>query len=365
MYCKSKWLGVRTMRSDKLNISFLWPELPDYAARCLGALRESAVDLNLDVIATKPKVPIEGMEASFGKPVKWLDDGISVGWRDLALNLPDVLFVGGYATLSFKRLEFEARKAGAKVILMSDNSWVGSLKNFIEPLRHRLIYRWRYDAIMVPGMSGARLARLLGYKQNRIIEGMYGADPILFYSSQPLLERQKKLIFVGQLNRRKDVARLADAFVCCSEEMPGWTLDIYGVGPLLDVLPRHQKITYHGFKQPNKIAAAMREARCFVLPSLQENWGLVVHEATLSGCALILSDRVGARHDLACEDNAIIFEVGNTAALKLALLKMSSWDDERWQIAQSYSLQVGNRFGPYSFTQSVIQLLTEHGYNKS
>ena len=353
------------MRPDKLNIAFLWPELPDYAARCLGALRESAVDFDVDVIATKPKVPIEGMEASFGKPVKWLDDGISVGWRDLALNLPDVLFAGGYATVSFKKLEFEARKAGAKVILMSDNAWVGSLKNFIEPLRHRLLYRWRYDAIMVPGASGARLARLLSYKKNSIFEGMYGADPILFYSCQPSLERQKKLIFVGQLNRRKDVARLADAFVGCSEQMPGWSLDIYGVGPLLDALPRHQKITYHGFKQPDTIAAAMREARCFVLPSLQENWGLVVHEAALSGCALLLSDRVGASHDLAGEDNAIIFKAGNTAALKAALLDISSWDDERWQISEAYSLQVANRFGPIRFAQSVKELLRNHGYSRS
>ena len=354
------------MRSDKLNIVFLWTELPDYAARCLGALRESAVDFNVDVIATKPKVPIEGMEASFGKPVKWLEDGISAGWRDLALNFPDVLFVGGYSNASFKKLEFEARKAGAKVILMSDNARVGSLKQlFIEPLRHRLIYRWRYDAIMVPGASGAWLARYLGYKKNIIFEGLYGADPVLFYSRQPSIDRQKKLIFVGQLNRRKDVATLTDAFVCCSEQIPEWTLDIYGVGPLADHLPRHKKITYHGFKQPHEIALAMREARCFVLPSLQENWGLVVHEAALSGCALMLSDRVGARHDLAGEHNSIIFKAGNTAALKSALLNMSLWDDERWQNAQAYSLQVANRFGPHRFTRAVVQLATKHGCHGS
>lgn len=350
------------MRRDNLNIAFLWTELPDYAARCLGALREAAVDFNVDVIATKPKVPIIGMEASFGKPVKWLPDGTSVGWHDLALKLPDVLFVGGYSNVSFKKLEFEARKAGAKVILMSDNAWVGSLKQLlIEPLRHRLLYRWRYDAIMVPGASGARLASFLGYKQNRIFEGLYGADPDLFHSNQPAIERPKKLIFVGQLNRRKAVSSLTDAFVSCSENMPGWSLDIYGVGPLLGTLPRHDKITYHGFSQPREIAAAMSEARCFVLPSLQENWGLVVHEAALSGCALLLSDRVGARCDLAGDHNAIIFEAGNTDALKHALLKVSVWNDDRWQIVQTHSRQVANQFGPQRFTQAVLQLLYIYG----
>ena len=33
------------------------------------------------------------------------------------------------------------------------------------------------------------------------------------------------------------------------------------------------------------------------MPSLEEHWGLVVHEAALSGCALLLSNRVGAKED--------------------------------------------------------------------
>ncbi|MBF9024373.1 glycosyltransferase [Rhodobacterales bacterium HKCCD6035] len=352
--------------NNKINLSFLWIELPDYAARSLAYLA-SAIDdkYNVNIIATRPSVPIEGMDEVLGNKLYWIPFDSEPCWSDLGLPVPDILFVAGYNYLPFKTLHFEVLERGVTTVLMSDENWAGGVRcHVFEPIRHRIFFRSKFDAVMVPGSSGARLAHRLGYEYREIFEGLYGADPNLFYSRQPLLEREKKLIFVGQLNRRKDVARLADAFVCCSQQMPGWSLDIYGVGPLSGNLPNHEKITYHGFKQPHEIAAAMREARCFVLPSLQENWGLVVHEAALSGCALILSDRVGARHDLAGEHNAIIFEAGNTAALKSALLKMSSWDDERWQIAEAYSLQVANRFGPYRFAQSAMELLSKHGYSR-
>ena len=87
----------------------------------------------------------------------------------------------------------------------------------------------------------------------------------------------------------------------------GWELELYGSGPLRDELNRtieqseqsnNRTIHLHDFLQPEELAAKYREARIFCLPSLEEHWGLVVHEAALSGCALLLSNRVGAAEDL-------------------------------------------------------------------
>ena len=353
--------------NNKINLSFLWIELPDYAARSLAYLA-SVIDekYNVNIIATRPSVPIEGMDEALGNKLRWIPFDSEPCWSDLGLPVPDILLVAGYNYPPFQTLHFEALQRDVTTVLMSDENWVGGVRHRVfEPIRHRIFYRSKFDAVMVPGSSGARLAQRLGYESCEIFEGLYGADPNLFFNGQPLLERDKKMIFVGQLNKRKAVASLTEAFVYCSEQMPEWTLDIYGAGPLAGDLPRHPKITYHGFKQPHEVAAAMRKARCFVLPSLQENWGLVVHEAALSGCALLLSDRVGASHDLAGEHNAIIFKAGNTAAVRSALPEISSWNDERWQIAEAYSLRVANRFGPLRFAQSVIELLSNHGYSRA
>ena len=41
----------------------------------------------------------------------------------------------------------------------------------------------------------------------------------------------------------------------------------------------------------------MGNSKCLILPSLEENWGVVVHESSCCGCLLILSNKVGAREE--------------------------------------------------------------------
>ena len=64
----------------------------------------------------------------------------------------------------------------------------------------------------------------------------------------------------------------------------------------------------HPFVQPEALAAEYSQARIFCLPSVDEHWGLVVHEAALSGCVLALSERVGAAEDLLGDDNGVRFD---------------------------------------------------------
>jgi glycosyltransferase involved in cell wall biosynthesis len=59
-----------------------------------------------------------------------------------------------------------------------------------------------------------------------------------------------------------------------------------------------------------------------VLPSEYEAFGLVVNEAMLCGCPVIVSDRVGARFDLVREgETGFIFPVANVGALTALLYK--------------------------------------------
>lgn len=345
---------------SKFNVVFLWPELPDYAARCLGALRQSSAEFNVHVVATKPKVPIIGMESSFGRTIIWLDGKAPASWRDLGLDVPDVLFVGGYSNIHFKRLELEARKSSAKIVLMSDNAWNASLKQvLIEPIRHKLLYRWRYDYVLVPGWAGAKLARRWGYSPEQIVTGMYGADISLFYPSCELFKRDKSIVFIGQLIERKNIKLLCEAFLVVCEKIPEWSLEVYGEGALADVLPRHPMISYNGFNQPAELASALRNARYLVLLSSSEHWGLVVHEAALSGCALLLSDKIGARHDLATDDNSIVCFSNTMEEVCNALLEFDKWSEHQWRKAQDCSIELSQKFGPQAFVDSIRGILDQ------
>jgi len=90
----------------------------------------------------------------------------------------------------------------------------------------------------------------------------------------------------------------------------------------------------------------MRNARFLVLPSRDDHWGLVVHEAALSGCGLIVSSAVGAGMDLVQADNGRIFTSGNVAELEKSLVWSLTRNAEELANVQDCSLKLGALFGP-------------------
>jgi len=340
------------------SIAFAWPGLPDYAARCLRKVCDDH-DGNFDVIATRPSVPIEGMEVSLGKPVHWLDvESKAVSWRELGLDPPDILFLGGHSERFFRLLAAETRHAGGKLVLLSDNNLnSGKFLETINRFRHNLWLRHQFSGVMVPGAAGQQYAQAMGYNADTIVQSLYGADPSVFFGGAPLKSRSEEFIFVGQFVTRKNVLGLADAFLRLTNDHPGWKLRLCGAGPLKSEIPDHPNIIVEDFLQPLQLAEQLRCARCLVLPSFKEHWGVVVHEAALSGCALALSSTVGAAADIADTTNAVIFAPDSGSGMEVALRKIATWEDEQWRHAEQTSRDRARMFGPQPFAAAVNGLI--------
>ncbi|UOM37218.1 glycosyltransferase family 4 protein [Acuticoccus sp. I52.16.1] len=337
-------------------ITFLWRHLPDYAARLIRATIDRGHQV--DVIATRPYVPIEGMERSLGQRAHWIKDTTDTSFAALGLTVPDLVFQGGYHVPAFNRLAADARAAGGQVVLMADNSARPTWRQrTVDPVRHRLAFVPRFAGIFVPGASGQRFARAMGYDPDRTVTGFYGADPSVFGDGGPLETRPRRLLFVGQFVARKNVLGLAEAFARVAARHPGWSLVMCGSGPQREAIPAHPQIEVRGFVQPEALTGILRESRALVLPSLCDHWGLSVHEAALSGCALALSDGVGAADDFATPANAVRFAAGDTGALAGALDALMGWDEAAWQVARPVSLALARRFGPERFADGVERLL--------
>jgi glycosyltransferase involved in cell wall biosynthesis len=213
-----------------------------------------------------------------------------------------------------------------------------------------------FDGVFVPGSEGQAVASTWGYRPGEIATGLLGADPSLFYPGPPLETRPREVTFVGQLIPRKNVLGAAKAFIASAAPLDGWQLRIVGSGELEAELPGHQSIVHQGFVQPPDLAYLLRQSRCLVLPSLEEHWGLVVHEAALCGCAVLLSDRVGAASDLGSGLNALSVRAGDQAGLVDAFNELSEWSDKRWNEAGNASLSLSRSFGPARFTAGVKKL---------
>lgn len=324
-------------------IVFAWEGFPQYAARCVGAFVK-ATNESVVVVATRPAVPIKGMEVLCGCPVTWIDDG------PIKLGKIDTLFVSGWGIPAFNRLRDEVRVNGGRVIGLVDNNFIFSFKEILRAIRFRLFIRRHYDAFMVPGKSGRKLLRFYGVPDGKIKEGLYAADDTLFTPGPPLEKRPKKIIYVGQFCARKNVLRMCRAFL--NAKLDGWALVLYGSGPLKEELEGISSnaregvdgtIEVHGFLQPEELAAKYREARFFLLPSIEEHWGLVVHEAALSGCLLLLSKYIGAADDfLVAGENGWLFDPFDVDDMTCAIKRTMELDDVTMADMRLKSLQLSH-----------------------
>lgn len=340
-------------------ICFAWDGFPQYAARCIGAFVAST-DEQVVVVATRPFVPIEGMENLCGCPVVWVDVNDTRSLKELIGEIPRVMFVSGWSIQAFNRLCDEARNGDCKVIAMIDHNLKLSLKEIARAVRFRIFLRHRFFGFFVPGKSGARLLRFYGVDRKRIATGMYSADASLFTVGRPLQEREHRIIYVGQFIERKNVLRMVSAFrkakECCNGN---WSLHLYGSGPLQGRLEAmsDDSVRVHSFVQPEQLAGLYQEARAFCLPSLEEHWGLVVHEAALSGCVLLLSKAVGAAEDLLCDSNGISFSPTSEGEMVEAFKHVMGMSDNAFSIAYESSLRMAKVASVEKFVNGVQSLI--------
>ena len=251
----------------------------------------------------------------------------------------------------------DCRDHGGHVVLTSDHNWQGSIRQrILDPIRYRLLFKKKFDAIFVAGESGRVFYQKMGVPNTQIYSGLYSADPEIFKPGPSLSQRPKNLLFVGQLIERKNILQLCEAFISMHAENPEWSLHIYGAGELADSVPTHPAIVQSHFAKPVQLSRVMRSSRCLVLPSHEENWGVVVHEAALSGCALALSNQVGAAADFAVNKNSVKFCSRSKSDMVKALQEVMSWSEKQWDEAGCVSLERALRFSPLNFANTVEQL---------
>jgi len=297
------------------------------------------------------------MEEALGQRIHWLGKNARISWQQLGEPVPDIFFQSGWAIPSFSALGREVRTAGGAVVALADFCWRGDFRQMVlGPLAFRLRYAREFDAALVAGRSGVRVARHLGFAEERIRTGLLGASSEIFHGGAPLAMRRKELLFVGRLIPLKGIVPMIEAFLRVAPDHPDAALRLCGCGPLAETIAQHPQIIVEEFKQPHDLAALYRGARALVFPSYQEPWGLVVHEAALSGCALVLSEAVGSKDDLAGPDNALLVPPGDVEALSRAMDAVLSWDERRLQAAEVQSRHKARSFGPHRFASSVSEL---------
>jgi glycosyltransferase involved in cell wall biosynthesis len=203
-----------------------------------------------------------------------------------------------------------------------------SLRRLLGPLGDRVAASALRHADRVRTVSGytTGLVRELGLEPAGVFPAYMDLEPFLERAPAPLPDRPRAL-FVGVLERYKNVDGLAAAWRAAAPRVPEATLELVGAGTLQSVvedlvadLPGQTEWTPR--VPAGGVAAALDRATLLVLPSRSEGMGRVIVEAFCRGRP-VLATRVGGIADLVDDGvNGLLVEPGDEAALVEAIVRL-------------------------------------------
>jgi glycosyltransferase involved in cell wall biosynthesis len=187
--------------------------------------------------------------------------------------------------------------------------------------------------IAVSRFTAGQIESLLHVEPNRIRVIPHGVR----VPAETATKRENIVLFVGAIQRRKNVARLVRAF----EAMPeGWRLILAGAAGwgaeeelrAVEASPRRSSIEVRGYVSAAQLESLYSRARIFAFASLDEGFGMPVLDAMAHGIAVITSRR-SALPEVA-GDAALLVDPENVDELGEALRRLALDDDAREELVQ-------------------------------
>ncbi len=224
---------------------------------------------------------------------------------------------------------------------------VSSLLGFIS---QNLLFRAFAYRLVITISESTRQRLIGGGIRSEIIQIIPMAiDSKIYPPPQPHDRDPHELIVVGRLMLQKGHRYLLEALPAVVEACPQVRLTIVGEGPLLADLSRRahrlgleQRVRFTGLVPERKKNELLWSSGIFVMPSLQEGFGLVMLEAMACGLPVVAFDLPVFREYLG-PDNGLFAPKGDTAALSRAILSLLN-DPPRAQRIGRHNLSFVQRF---------------------
>ncbi len=154
---------------------------------------------------------------------------------------------------------------------------------------------------------------------------------------------ERNVLFLGRMHPVKNLESLVEAWSSVVAAFPEARLTIAGSGDrryadriraLADERGLGRSISFPGFLSGDRKASAFASAALFVLPSLHENFGVVLLEALASGVPVVVSDEVQLK-DFVSTNNLGIVCGGDSQSLSKAIVAALNDDDLKSRVVAS------------------------------
>ncbi len=156
-----------------------------------------------------------------------------------------------------------------------------------------------------------------------------------FFEKYPELRGKRLAIFLGRLHEKKGCDLLIQAFakvlapdpdwhlLMCGPDQVGWQTTLQEIAERSNISNR---ITWIGMISGDLKWGALRASEIFVLPSHQENFGIVVAEALACGVPALITNKVNIWHEVQDDYAGIVGndDLEGTCAILRTWLELSS-----------------------------------------
>lgn len=280
--------------------------------------------------------------------------------KKIRLINPDLIWtVGWIDKLYCKVVGLYRKERDIPVVAGSDTQWRGGkqwLNVLFSPFRHR---RW-FSHIFVSGIWQYEYARKLGFGSNHILMHNLSADVLAFMSVNINLKQYHyphKLLFIGRFVDVKGLSYLLDAWKSIPDRKD-WILTLVGNGPLRDTLNGFPDVEIKDFMSQEQLAVEMQNSGAFILPSVFEQWSLVLHEAAAGGLPILASNCCGAVPYFVLNNyNGRLFTPGDVSSIREAIQSLIATSDEDL-IRMSYkSRELSRRINPEIVAQTLLSVI--------
>lgn len=386
---------------QKYRILFIAAHPVQYAA---PLFRKMAQHPNLDILVAYCSLQgaISALDTEFNQKILWdipLLDGYS--WVEVApstqrtglggsvkkmgeelwklthtKDLDAIVIYTGYHQFSFWLSLVAAKTKKIPILFGTDahefsardkKSWKQTLKRRLLPIIFGLA-----DAVIVPSTGGVRFVQGMGIPLQRIHLTPYVVDNEWWISqaaqvNRSLVRQQWNIpeeawvvLYCAKLQPWKRPEDLLHAFAKAA--IDNAYLVLAGDGPLrtqLEIAAKNlkvlDKVRFLGFVNQSQLPSVYGSSDVFVLPSDYEPFGVVVNEAMLCGCPVIVSDRVGAGYDLIQQgETGYIYPTRNVQALAQVLTDLFITPDQLKRVKENAQ----RRILTWSYQENISALIT-------
>lgn len=275
---------------------------------------------------------------------------------------PEALVVAGWLVSDYTWLSKKVRKyLSIPIIAYSDTPWYGTFRQKINCLISPLHLKRAFTHIWVAGIYQFEYARRLGYAKSNILFNALSCGPAFFYNLDDEFKvhriKEKKLLFVGRFVNVKGLDLLLEAWANIQNKN-GWELTLIGAGPLK---PKGnlESVILKDYMNNNDLINEMNNAACFILPSIFEPWGVVLHEAAAIGLPIIASNVCGAvPHFLVNNFNGYIVEP-NSKSIQVAISKIINLEKEQLIKFSQNSRKLASSITPDKGAASIYSIISK------